>query len=195
MIAPESPECLQTMASVRISQLRQDDARAALSRSLELWKDLPPEDARIPDFASRVSLARLLMEVQMETEALAVLDRMVLEDDQSVETWYLGGWCQYLLGKKMQESSSTDAPQGENAQSALLSSRGWLKRSLQLYDALDYEDNKLKEHTLELVREIEHELKDVIENMDDEEDAGNEDDLENEVEADDSDDDHEMADS
>ena len=95
----------------------------------------------------------------------------------------------------MQESPSTDAPQGENAQSALLSSRGWLKRSLQLYDALDYEDDKLKEHALELVQEIEHELKDVIENMDDEEDAGNEDGWEDEIEADDSDDDHEMADS
>lgn len=196
MVAPESPECLQTMASVRISQLRHDDARAALSRSLELWKDLPPEHEKIPDFASRISLARLLMEVQMEAQALAVLDRMVLEDDQSIETWYLGGWCQYLLGKRMQESHSMDAQQGDdnNVQSALLSSRGWLKRSLKLYVAVEYEDEKLKEHALELVHEIEHDLKDVIEDMD-KVDAGNEDDWEDETEAEDSDEDHEMADS
>ncbi|KAL1958616.1 hypothetical protein VTO42DRAFT_4213 [Malbranchea cinnamomea] len=197
MVAPDSPECLQTLASVRISQLRHDDARAALSRSMELWKDLPPEHPKVPAFASRISLARLLMEVQMEAEALGVLERMILEDDHSVETWYLGGWCQYLLGRKAQESPSRDASQEEQIQSTLLASRGWLKQSIKLYDIVDYEDEKLKEHALELIEELEQELKDVIDDTeegDGEADAGNEDDWED-IEAVDSDDDHEMEDS
>ncbi|RMZ79183.1 hypothetical protein DV738_g3449, partial [Chaetothyriales sp. CBS 135597] len=87
-ICPErlSAGALQTLASVRISQQRTEDAREALRRSISLWKDIPAEvedDAR-PDFATRVSLARLLMEVQAEREALEVLEWLVhnYEDDK-----------------------------------------------------------------------------------------------------------------
>ena len=85
LVTPEAPEVLQTLASIRISQLRTEDAQAALKRSISLWKDLTPEDPKVPDFAVRVSLARLLMEVTLEFEALEVLERLILEDDQSVE--------------------------------------------------------------------------------------------------------------
>ena len=134
----------------------------------------------------------------METEALAVLERMTLEDDHSVETWYLGGWCQYLLGRKAQEVPSRDSSQDEQIQSTLLSSRGWLRQSMKLYEIVEYEDEKLKEHAIELIQELEQELKDVIDDSDEGEgdgDAGNEDEWEDEIEAVDSDDDHEMEDS
>ena len=39
---PDSAEALQTLASVRISQSRHEDAQAALTRSYGLWKDLEP---------------------------------------------------------------------------------------------------------------------------------------------------------
>jgi len=42
LIAPGSPETWQTVANVRISQERVDEAKGALQRSLELWQDLPP---------------------------------------------------------------------------------------------------------------------------------------------------------
>ena len=148
-VAPDQPDCLQTLASVRISQTRIDDARAALSRSLELWQDLPPEDPKIPDFPSRISLSRLLMEVQMEVEALQVLERLILEDDESVEAWYLGGWCLYLLAEKEKEESSE-----EKRQESMVASRGWLKQSLKLYQKLEYEDERLRDHALELVQEL-----------------------------------------
>ena len=92
LTAPLSPEPLQTLASVRISQLRVEDARAALARSMELWVDLPPEDPHVPEFATRISLARLLMEAGMEEGAMGVLERLVREDDGCVEAWYLGGF-------------------------------------------------------------------------------------------------------
>ena len=192
-VAPESLHCLQTLASVRISQLRPDDARAALSRSLDLWKDLTPESPSIPDFPTRISLARLLMEVQMENEALEVLERMVLEDDQSVETWYLGGWCLYLLGGRGRGPRSDNLNMAESEQqSTLRSSRNWLRRAVNLYDLLGYEDEKLRQHALELIEELDRDLGDTLdENV--EEDDGK-DDWEDETDSSNEDDD-EMTDS
>ncbi|EER23466.1 hypothetical protein D8B26_001577 [Coccidioides posadasii str. Silveira] len=196
LVAPESPECLQTLASIRISQLRHDDAKTALLRSLELWKDLPPDSPNVPDFPVRVSLSRLLMEAEMEREALEVLERMILEDDQSIETWYLGGWCQYLLGKKTQEQSAgaVNEAVAEQQRAILLSSRGWLRQSLKLFDIVQYEDARLKEHALELVQELERDLADFIEESDDEAEAGDEDEWEDEIEGE-SDSDDEMIDT
>ena len=108
VVAPHSPEPLQTLASVRISQLRAEEAKAALTQSLDLWISPNIEDGgemddevsnAVPDFPTRISLARLLMEVSMLEEALNVLERLVNEDDQSVEAWYLGGWCLYLAAE------------------------------------------------------------------------------------------------
>lgn len=169
MVTPESPECLQTLASVRISQLRQDDARAALARSLALWQDLDPDDEKVPDFPTRVALTRLLMEVQMEAEALEVLERMVLEDDESVETWYLGGWCLYLIGKG--DAQQIERLTEEQRKSTLRSSVRWLRTSLRLYGLIQYEDEKLKEHAEELVTELVKDVGEVDENETDDEDS------------------------
>lgn len=190
---PRAPEVLQTLASIRISQLRTDDARDALTRSLAIWKDLPPDDLTIPDFATRISLTRLLMEVSMELEALEVLERLILEDDQSVEAWYLGGWCLHLLAEKQQAPLDAEADESpeEKRQASLVASREWLKQSLALYEVLQYEDERLKEHANELVQEMNKELG---EEMEEEEGEEGEDWEDEEIEAE-SDDDHEMADS
>lgn len=207
LVAPNSPECLQTLASVRISQLRPDDARAALSRSLELWKDLPPEDPNVPDFPARISLSRLLMEVQMEKEALEVLERLILEDDESVEAWYLGGWCLYLLAEKEKEqpTASTDSEQqsGDKRREAMIASREWLKQSLKLYKKIEYEDERLRDHAVELVQELNNELGEDMEDDSDSEDddpGAGDDEWEDEIEVGsdedkDEDEDHEMKDS
>ncbi|CBF75703.1 ACL4 family protein [Aspergillus nidulans FGSC A4] len=197
LVQPSSPEVLQTLASIRISQLREDDARAALSRSLELWKDLPPEDPHVPDFPTRISLSRLLMEVSMLLEALEVLERLILEDDQSVEAWYLGGWCLQLLAEigeapRDPEAESNETPESKR-HASLVASREWLKQSLMLYDLVQYEDERLKEHALELVEAMNKELGEEMEddsNVEDGEGEGEE-----EWEGIESDSDHEMADS
>lgn len=144
LITPDSPSALQTLASVRISQLKTADAQAALRRSLELWGDLPPDDVMVPDFPTRISLARLLMEVQMEAQAMEVLERLVAEDDQSVEAWYLGGWCQVLLAERLidDESGKLDKQKG---------AREWLKNCLRVYEVVEYEDDRLRDHAMELV--------------------------------------------
>ncbi|ODM22681.1 TPR repeat-containing protein [Aspergillus cristatus] len=194
-VNPNAPEVLQTFASVRISQLRTDEARSALSRSMELWKDLPPEDPTVPEFAIRISLSRLLMEVGMELEALEVLERLILEDDQSVEAWYLGGWCLNLLAEK-QQAPKDEEPEQETPESkrlaSLVASREWLKQSLTLYDMVQYEDERLKEHALELVANMNKELPEDIDDEEDKEGEGEEGDWVDEIEAES---DEEMADS
>jgi tetratricopeptide (TPR) repeat protein len=160
MVAPEFAEPWQTLANVRISQQKMEDARAALKRSLDLWKDLPPEDAAVPDYPTRVSLARLLMEADMDVEAIEVLERLVGEDDTSVEVWYLGGWGLYLMGEK-QKNGETKAENGdgESWKVSWISSRQWLSHSLRLFDQQDYEDGRLGEHARELLAKLNVELK------------------------------------
>ena len=170
LVAPHWPDPLQTLASIRISQNRIGEAKKALMDSIELWKDLPPEGPGVtPDFPTRISLARLLMEVEAEEEALAVVKRLIQEDDQSVEAWYLGGWCLYLIGEKRKKVAEdavmhdeTQEQEMEEAyyQSSLLGSRHWLKQCLILYQRVNYEDVKLREHTLELVAELDKALAD-----------------------------------
>ena len=153
-----SAEVLQTLASVRLSQQRIDDAQAALRRSLELWSGLDPEDDAVPDFATKISLSRLLMEAMMETHAMEVLNRLVLEDDQSIEAWYLGGWCQYLVAERSradQGGKIGSADVSEDLEALLKASRHWLKTAIKLYEAFDYEDTRLLSHAEELVAELE----------------------------------------
>jgi len=42
LLGPDNSETLQTLASIRISQLRIEDAKAALERSVQLWLHLEP---------------------------------------------------------------------------------------------------------------------------------------------------------
>lgn len=168
-----SPEVLQTLASVRLSQTRLEDAQSAMKRSLETWNDLDPEDPAVPDFPTRISLARLLMEAEMEDDAMDVLDRLVSEDDQSVETWYLGGWCLHLQAEKTKNTlQSNGAQNGEYAmqvRAVMKSSREWLSMSLKLYDLQDYEDDRLHDHAKELVEDLNANLGPVLEGEDAEE--------------------------
>jgi tetratricopeptide (TPR) repeat protein len=172
LLAQDSPDVWQTVASVRISQSRTDEARAALDRSLALWQDLDPEDVRIPGFPTRVSLVRLLMEVGSEEKAVSVAERLVAEDDESVEVWYLGGYGLFTLGQKLKEEKT----EGEDSwKTTWKSARTWLKQCLLLFQKLEYEDDRLGEHAEQLLDEIKDELGDAVEGEDEEDDGGWED--------------------
>ena len=159
MVAPTFAEPWQTLANVRISQQRLDDAKAALKRSLELWQNLPPENDVVPDFPTKVSLARLLLETDMDVEAMEVLERLVGEDDTSVEVWYLGGWGLYVMGEKQKSGElKVDNEDGEGWKISWISSRQWLNHSLRLFEQQDYEDERLGAHAKELLASINSEL-------------------------------------
>ncbi|KAL8749331.1 MAG: hypothetical protein Q9199_007753 [Rusavskia elegans] len=191
LIAPESPETLQTLANVRISQERIDEAKKALADSMALWKELPSGDEAAPDFPTRISLARLLMEVAMEKDAMEVLERLTEEDDTSVEAWYLGGWCAYLTAERSQsvQKSATNGSgmkvaQDSEYQASLMSSRDWLQNSLRLYELQDYEDLRLRDHAAELIHHLDAQLggTNEEEEEEEEEDAAEDDDWESDLE-------------
>ncbi|KAF5583904.1 TPR domain protein [Fusarium subglutinans] len=162
LLAPAAPETWQTVANVRISQNRANEAQTALRRSLELWQKLPPQHPDVPEFPTRIALARLLMETELEDEALSVLERLVTDDDTSVEAWYLGGWCLYITGEKLKTTATKpwndEARVSEEWKGSWKSSRQWLMQCLKLYQQQDYEDERLGEHAKELLSEINKEL-------------------------------------
>lgn len=179
MLAPEVAATWQTVANVRISQDRLDEAKEALKRSLDLWIDLSPEDPAIPDFPTRVSLVRLLIEVGMEKEAIEVSEILIGEDDRSVEAWYLGGYGKYTLGEKLKESQPADSTAWHGI---WRSSRKWLGQCLRIYAQEEYEDERLGEHAKELLELIKAELGDppadedeAWEDTDDEDEGGSSD--------------------
>jgi hypothetical protein len=64
----------------------------------------------------------------------------VQEDDQSVEALYLGAWSRYLLYEKGADTANE--------------SRDWFRRCLRLYTSLDYEDEKLRQHVVEMITNL-----------------------------------------
>ena len=85
----------------------------------------------------------------MEDQASEVLNRLVMEDDQSVEAWYLGGWCQHLQAERAKAAGqSLDV----DLQTLLKGSRHWLSICLRLYRLHEYEDQRLRDHALELLQ-------------------------------------------
>lgn len=172
-LAPSSPTPHQTHASILISQSNFPAACIALRTSLSLWQDLPASHPDVLDFPSRISLARLLLEVSMEDEALGVLGGVVEGDEACVEGWYLGGWGLWLMAEKEEDEhyNNKESPKeirqlgmGDDEQQTctridhLRDSRAWLKTCLLLAEQQDYEDNRLRAHAQELIVEIEAKL-------------------------------------
>ncbi|KUI66432.1 putative assembly chaperone of rpl4 [Cytospora mali] len=193
MLAPELPDSWQTVANVRVSQDRREDAVAALERSMALWSDLEPEDPGVPAFPSRVGLTRLLMECELEQRALEVCERLVLEDDTSVEAWYLGGFANYTIGEKARsnEGSKKDGEDGkESWKREWVRARQWLSQCLLLFEAQEYEDDRLGDHAKELLATVNAEVGDL---PDEEEEEG--DDWEDSDDGENGAEDHEMDES
>lgn len=101
---PGNPEALQSLASVRMSQNRPDEAKEYLSQSWGAWKDIEdPSDPRLPPLATRLSIVRLFLELSLFSPALLVLHGVMASDDQDVEAWYLEGWCFFLMAEEAKE--------------------------------------------------------------------------------------------
>ena len=116
----------------------------------------------------------------MEHEDIEVHERLIEENDESVEAWHLGGWYLHLLAER--QKASNDMEKTTPLQRA---SRDWLENCLKIYAAFEYEDERLKDHTEEMLKE----LNDVLGPSTGEEEEEEEDEWE---EAGDDDDDAEM---
>lgn len=104
----------------------------------------------------------------MEEDALEVVGSCVAGDDTCVEGWYLGGWTLYLLGEKRRnddavqtervEKNGEESEEKEDWTECWRGSIQWLRTCLKLYQQLDYEDERLRKHAMELIAEIESEF-------------------------------------
>ena len=124
------------------------------------------------------------MEAGMDDHAMGVLERLVAEEDGSVEAWYLGGWCASLMAGFGRPSGESEAGDGEDpmhesasakdvmtddevpkiskeSNALLITSREWLKNSLRLFEMQAYEDDRLRDHAVEIVKQLNAILGDV----------------------------------
>ncbi|KAI0359859.1 TPR-like protein [Trametes cingulata] len=150
---PGNTEALQTLASVRMSQQRPDDAKACLEQAWSQWKDLDLDDPRLPPIPSRLALVKLFLELALYTPALLVLQGIMATDDQEVEAWYLEGWCFFLMAEQAQENGGKldELTWEELARDA----RDCLETCQMLHVNQEHPDKPLLEHVRELIAKLE----------------------------------------
>ncbi|KAJ2019538.1 hypothetical protein IWW57_005096 [Coemansia sp. S610] len=150
LIDPDCPEVYQTMASVRLSQNRPDDARDCVAKSMALWADKELTDlTQIPSYENRLALVRLLLELDDKEKALGLLELLQKEDDENVDAWYLFGWTYHLQSEDVATAGSD-----EDKAELLRSSRECFKQAIKLANMLGYDNDGLIDHALELVAAV-----------------------------------------
>jgi tetratricopeptide (TPR) repeat protein len=86
---PNDYEALQTMANMRISQSKPEEAAELLQKSMEIWTEMAFEDVDYPSYEFKLTCARLLVELGVFSIAQQILEVLSQEDDDIVEVWYL----------------------------------------------------------------------------------------------------------
>lgn len=109
-----NPDALQTLASLRISQQRGEEALAALKKSYALWNPEAPEgddgddamqqddDEALPLYGTRLAAAKMFVELGDTEDALEIVEGLVLENEDDPECYYLCGVCNTDAAEKKQ---------------------------------------------------------------------------------------------
>ena len=149
---PGNTEALQSLASVRLSQQRPDDAKQCLEQAWVSWKDLDQDDSRVPPIPTRISLVKMFIELELFEPALLVLAGIIESDDQEVEAWYREGWCFFLMAEKAQENGGS---LGELTVEQLgRDARDCLETCKMLHESQEHPDTPLLDHTKELIAKL-----------------------------------------
>ncbi|KAI6133444.1 hypothetical protein EDD17DRAFT_1690162 [Pisolithus thermaeus] len=166
-IDPQNLETLQTLASVRLSQEKPEEALQALrtfslpdhaSTDLQTHKSILLNALPIP---VRIARAKLLLECGAYSDALSLLEGVLATDDANVEGWYLMGWSWWLLAERRKEGDTTVAQNlGEDGeqlewQDMARDSRDCLETCRMLYSSQGFPDEPLMEHVQELITTLE----------------------------------------
>ena len=151
------PSCASahaTLASVRLSQCRPDDARSSLQHSLALWNIHDPESTpdTTPTYDSRLATAKLLLELDEDDVALDVISGLEKEDDLVPDIWYLYGFIYYRQGTLVNDDVLRRGEVWADAQECLMRAQELLQ-ALQEMDEVQV-DLGMLEHTQELLNEV-----------------------------------------
>ncbi|XP_022240391.1 probable assembly chaperone of rpl4 isoform X1 [Limulus polyphemus] len=110
---PKNPEALQCMSNFLLVKEEIEEAKAKMQESLSLWlpkyqavregrldsSDFDPVEVCPLSYDARINTSKLLIELELYDEAGEVLEGLVEEDDEVIDTWYLLGWMNYLRGQ------------------------------------------------------------------------------------------------
>ncbi|KAK8844102.1 hypothetical protein IAR55_006896 [Kwoniella newhampshirensis] len=177
-ILPSDPEVRLSLASIRMSQSRFEEAKQV---ALGLYNELDGKesfDDSLPALPARLALSRLLLEHSQHLEALDILSTVREEDSLNVEGAYLEGWALYLRAGAIVENPSLltvtsntkaasavdDKQEGveEEEEETPMSAEECLSESMRsliecarLYSEQDYVDEGIGAHVAELLEEME----------------------------------------
>lgn len=166
-IDPQNLETLQTLASVRLSQEKPEEALHALrtfpspdltSTDPQTHKSMLLNALPIP---VRVARAKLLLECGAYSDALSLLEGVLATDDANVEAWYLMGWSWFLVAERRKDGDMAViqglGEDGEQLewQDMAKDSRDCLETCRMLSSSQGFPDEPLMEHVQELITTLE----------------------------------------
>ncbi|GHJ87825.1 hypothetical protein NliqN6_4227 [Naganishia liquefaciens] len=172
-ISPQDPDALLTLASIRMSESRPEEAReivvavadrvARIAEHLEAKEDTEvtvaamdeDRDLELPPIQTRGLLARLLLEHEDYPLALRMVETIRSEDDEDVEGCYLEGWGWYCRGKALEEASKEKDDAGVTVEECYMEALSALLECQSLHIQQDHPDEGILTHTNELVAELE----------------------------------------
>ncbi|KAM9994784.1 hypothetical protein ACTFIY_000957 [Dictyostelium cf. discoideum] len=165
--SPNSPEPYSLMASMKISQVKNQEAIEYLNKSYQLWEHSDIDDR--PEFDYRFNISLLFIELKENRTAVDILEQLVNEQDNIAELWYTLGVVYNNLNEPL------------SAQECLITSKELLKIA-----APQGRDEELEHLTNTLLKKVEIDVSKLspeeIEafNNDNNEDEVNQEDLEGE---------------
>ncbi|KAG8985581.1 hypothetical protein FRB94_003645 [Tulasnella sp. JGI-2019a] len=152
---PDNPEVLRTLASVRISQQRNDEARVLVERSWVGWKDLEPGDINAPSTDDRLALAKLFLELEVYASSLAVIQSVLADNDQEAEAWYLQGLGYWEISNAVAAGKAVVGVKEMTWREIMQVARNCLGTCKELLEGQNHLDDELRQQTADLILEME----------------------------------------
>jgi tetratricopeptide (TPR) repeat protein len=137
--SPDSPVALSLLASVRLSQNRNDEASRILD---DAHAKLYSNPDTVLSYPERLHLVKLFIETEKYGKALEVLETLQREDEDNVELWYY-----YTVAYFSDVNDSTREENWKNAGECA-------EMCLKLYNKMEWDDELLKEGCLQMLDEI-----------------------------------------
>ena len=165
-----NPEAWQTKARLHLVKKEFDVARGDMKRSTDLWlpkyTSVLENKASASDFdrvevcpllySTRIATSKVLIELEEWDAATQVLDGLIEEDEDVVETWYLLGWLNKLRADFEISTANGSADDDSRATSDGYrgNARYYLKKATQVHSKTPTDDEQLMEHIKELLEEL-----------------------------------------